>query len=231
MEPEGLFASAADADGVDQFAADHSTEQLAGAKRNALRDKTKCRRVRHAKSAAGHSWPPGSLPARVDAWPASPRRFQRVLDRRDDGGHVRTVSMGGASAAVLLRGLRAKAQGHADEDPISAQSCKVEFRSARRDARFCSDACGNRCTASGSVPFSVSQAICTAARARSETNSPCATVSGPSRPLRAAGGEARRGPKSVPSPPRTTVGAWNKGPARMQDRTGRSRPETSAPER
>src|SRR6266699_2000924 len=144
MEPEGLFASAADADGVDQFAADHSTEQLAGAKRNALRDKTKCRRVRHAKSAAGHSWPPGSLPARVDAWPASPRRFQRVLDRRDDGGHVRTVSMGGASAAVLLRGLRAKAQGHADEDPISAQSCKVEFRSARRDARFCSDACGKR---------------------------------------------------------------------------------------
>src|SRR6266566_4974850 len=51
MEPEGLFASAADADGVDQFAADHSTEQLAGAKRNALRDKTKCRRVRRQSDA------------------------------------------------------------------------------------------------------------------------------------------------------------------------------------
>src|SRR5215471_8331992 len=61
--------------------------------------------------------------------------------------------------------------------------------------------------------------------------SPRSTGSGPSDALRAAGDEARRGPKSVRSPPQTTVGAWNKGPARMQDRTGRSRPETSAPER
>src|SRR6266566_6627658 len=36
---------------------------------------------------------------------------------------------------------------------------------------------GNRCTASGSVPFSVSQAICTAASARCATNSPRSTGS------------------------------------------------------